>query len=168
MGVGLVEADVAVVTDAQQLQIHAAQIADDAVIVAALHRSVQLQAIGHVGVSGIDIDVIEEIGAHEVDVALVVGRAQTNILVKIHGANLGEVQIALFIPLDQLLISADGRASGSQAQHAVGLQDDLSGNNIGRFAACVIIILCTDNSHNKEPLSYLYDIHILTFGAFFV
>ena len=90
---------------------------------------------------------IEQVGAHEIGVALVVVLGKTHILVQIHGANLGEVQVARFVFGDQLLVGAHRAGAGGQAQHAVGLQVDLGGDDVGGFPADIGVILCNNQSH---------------------
>lgn len=74
---------------------------------------------------------VEEVGTHKVSVALVVILGQAHILVQVDGSDLGEVQIAALVLGNQLLVGTDGAAAGSQAQNAVGLQLNLSSNDIG-------------------------------------
>ena len=150
---GLVEADVAVVADAQQLHIHATQRVDQIVIQLALALSVGIQAVGQVDILGSDIDVVEQVVVHEVSIALIMLGAQTHILVQIHGAHLGEVQIAIRTAADQFLVSAHGRAAGSQAQNTVRLQHHLSRQQVSHLAAGIIIVFRTDKSHDKISFS---------------
>ena len=96
---------------------------------------------------------IEQVVTHEVSIALVVILAQAHVLVQIDGLDLGEVQLAIFILLDQHLISADGAAAGSQTQNAVGLQGYNRSNDIASLQADVSVIFCANNFHNKVPLS---------------
>ena len=98
---------------------------------------------------------VKEVGTHEVGVALVVVLGQSHVLVQVHGVDLGEVQVAGLVLGDQLLIGAHGAAAGSQAQHTVGLQLDLSGNDVGGLAAHVCVIFGANQSHNN-PLLYKF------------
>ena len=52
---------------------------------------------------------------------------------------------------DQLLVGAHGRTAGGQAQHAVGLHDDLGRDDVGGLAGHVVVIFCTDDLHKKIP-----------------
>ena len=149
--VRLVEADVAVVADAQQLQVHAADTVDDGVIAGALGRSVEVRAIGQVDGLGADVHMVKQVAVHKAPIALGVLLRQAAVLVQIDGRDLGEVNIALVVPLDQLLVGAHGGAAGSQAQHAVGLHDDLGRNDVGGLAGHIVVIFCADDLHKTIP-----------------
>ncbi len=71
----LVEADVAVGAKAQQLQVDAAHAVDDLVVLFAGARGVRVRAVGHVDGLRVDIHPVEEMGLHEVAVALLMGAA---------------------------------------------------------------------------------------------
>ena len=105
------------------------------------------------GVIEIDIDVIEEMLTHEIVIALRVVVREATVLVQVIGNDLGEIDIALFVPFDKLLIGADGRGARCQAQHAIGLEDNLSRDDIGRLAAHVGIVFCCDDLHYASFLS---------------
>ena len=62
--VRLVEADVAVVAQAKKLQVRIAGLGNDAVVLRAGRRGVGVGAVGHVRVVDVDVDVVEEVGAH--------------------------------------------------------------------------------------------------------
>ena len=94
---------------------------------------------------------VKQVAVHEAPIALGVLLRQAAVLVQIDGRDLGEVDIALVVPLDQLLVGAHGGAAGGQTQHAVGLHDDLRRDDIGGLAGHVVIILSTDDLHKKIP-----------------
>ena len=144
----LVEADVAVGAHAQQLQV-GVQLADQLVIVATLSLGVLGQTAGDVAVSLVDVHMIEQVGTHEVSVGLVMVLAEAHVLVQVDSLNLGEVQLASFILLDQFLVGADGAGAGCQAQNAVGLQGDDGSDDIASLDADISIIFCADQFHNK-------------------
>ena len=148
---GLVKADVAVGSQAQQLQVRAAEGIDHGIIAGALGLSIGVHAVGDVAVGLIDVHMVEEVGTHKVSVALVVVLGQAHILVQVDGSDLGEVQIAALVLGNQLLVGTDGAAAGSQAQNAVGLQLNLSSNDIGSLTADVLVILGANQSHDKNP-----------------
>ena len=97
---------------------------------------------------------VKEVMPHEVGIALVVVLGKAHILIQIHGFDLRKVQITGLILCDQFLIGADGAAAGSQAKHAIGLQLNLSRDDVRRFAADILIILCNDQSHGMVLLSW--------------
>ena len=99
------------------------------------------------GVGLVDVDVIEEVVAHEVVIALHVVVREAAVLVEVIGVNLREVDVALLVPLDELVISADGRAAGSEAEDAVGLEDDLGRDDVGGLAAHVLVVFGVNDLH---------------------
>ena len=154
---GLVEADVAVMADAQDLDVDAAHVADDLVVPLALRLGVGGQAVGDVGVGGVDVHVVKEVLLHEVAVALLVGGLQADVFIQVHGLDLGEVQVALLVPVDELVIHPHGAGAGGEAHHAVGLQDDLGGEDIGRLAAHGPIIFGHVDLHSCVRSFIFYD-----------
>lgn len=96
--IGLVEADVAVVANAEQLQIRVTGGGDDLVVLRARSGGVGVGAIGHMRVVQVDVDVIEEVLAHEVVIALGIVVRKAAILVQVVGADLGKVDVALLVP----------------------------------------------------------------------
>ena len=147
-GVRLVEADVAVVADAQQLQVGVAGLLDDAVVLGARGLGVGVGAVRHMGVCLVDVDVIEQVLLHEVVVALGVIVGQATVLVQVVGAHLGEVQVAGLVGLDEVLIGANGRGAGGETQNAAGIHDDLGGDEIRCLAAHVLIVGGMNDTHN--------------------
>ena len=143
----LVETDVAVVADAQQLQVDAADALDDSVIAGALALGIHVGAVGQVDGFGADVDQIEQVAVHEAPVAFGMLLGQAAVLVQVDAGDLGEVQVALVVPLDQLFIGTHGGAAGGQAQHAVGFHDDLSRDDVGSLAGHVIVVFRADDFH---------------------
>ena len=90
---------------------------------------------------------IKKVVVHEVAVALVVGDGKAPVLVQVHRGDLGEVHLALLVPLDQVLVRADGAGTGGQAQHTVGLEDHLGGQDIGRLPAHGGVVRRFVNTH---------------------
>ena len=114
--IGLVEADVAVVADAEQLQIGIAGGSDDLIVLRAGSGGVGVGTVGHMRVVQVDVDVIEEVLTHEVVIALGIVVRKAAILVQVVGADLGKVDVALLVPSSELLVGTDrggeiGRAS---------------------------------------------------------
>ena len=133
---------------AQQLQVDAAQLTDVGVVGSALSVSILSLAVGDAGVGHINIHVVEEVVLHEVAVALVVIARQALVLVQVHGTDVGKGQVALVVPLDQLLIGADGGGTGGQTQHAIGLDDDLRRDEIRGLTAHSRVVSAGNKSHN--------------------
>ena len=150
---GLIEADVAVGAKAQQLQVSAAEGVDDGIVAGALTGGIRVHAVGDVAVGLIDVHMVKQVGAHEVGIALVMVLGQAHILVQVDGLDLREVQVAGLILGNQLLIGAHRAAAGSQAQHTVGLQINLGGDDVGGLPAHILIVLGANQSHGWLPLS---------------
>ena len=163
--VGLVEADVTVMTDAQQLQIHAAHAADDLVVALALGFGVHVGAVRQVDVGGVDVHMVEQVAVHKAPVAFRVLLGQAAVLVQIDGGDLRKIQIPLVVALHQLLIGANGGAAGSQTQHAVGLHDDLRRNDVCCLAGHISVVLCTNDLHDKRPLFFIYSLWAVHSGT---
>ena len=132
---GLVEADVTVNADAEQLQVDAAQALDACIILGTLCIHILGTAVGDEGVFGTDVDVVEEVGLHEVTVALRIVFGQSRVLIKVDGGYLGEIEITLVVPIGELTVDTEGRGAGCQTDNALRLHDDLCGDNVCRLAA---------------------------------
>ena len=93
---------------------------------------------------------IEEIVMHEIPVTLVMLMGKSQILVHIEGHDIGKAQLAGLVLLDQLLIDANRRRAGRQAEDkrsgllvAVDLRRDVIRSPLAHF----IIIFLNNNSH---------------------
>ena len=93
---------------------------------------------------------VEQILPHEAAVALGMVPGQAAVFVQVDGDRLPEIQLALLIPLNQMAVGADGGGACCKAQHALGVQGHLGGNDIGRLQAHVLIIFCTNQSHGTS------------------
>ena len=149
----LVEADVAVVADAQQLQIDAAQAGDHRVIALALGLRVHVGAVRQVDAVFRDVHMIEQVPVHEAPVALPVLARQAAVLVQVYRGDLGKVEVSALVPLDQVLVGAHRGTAGRQAEHAVRLVDDLRGDDGRSLAGHLVVILGADDSH-QNPLPF--------------
>ena len=138
---------------AQQLQVDAAHAVDDLVVLGAGCVRIGVGAVRQVDAGGVDVDVVEQVAVHEAPVAFRVVLGQAAVLVQVHGGDLREINVALVVPLHQLLVGPHRGTAGGQTQHAIGLHDDLCGNNVCRLAGHVCVILCTNDLHHKRPLS---------------
>lgn len=138
--VGLVEANVTVVANAQKLKILVARSRNHGIVLGASGISIGIGAIGHMGILDIDVHVIEQVLVHEITVALGVITVETAILVQVIAAHLGEVNVALLVPLDKLLVRTNGSRAGSQAKNAIRLENNLRRDDIGNLAAHILIV----------------------------
>ena len=145
--IGLVEADVTVVTDAEQLQIGVTGGSDDLVVLRAGSGSVGIGAIGHMRVVQVDVNVIEEVLTHKVVVALRIVVRKATILVEVVGADLGKVDVTLLVPSGELLVGANRGGAGGKTQHAIGLEDNLGRDDIGGLAAHILVVFSFNDLH---------------------
>ena len=147
----LVEADVAVGAKTQQLQVDAAHAVDDLVVLFAGIRSIGVGAVGQMDGLGADVDLVKQVLVHKAPIAFGMLLGQAAVLVQIDGGDLREIQVALVVPVHQLSVCANRGAAGRQTQHAVGLHNDLCGDDVGSLAGHVLVIFCTNDLHNGEP-----------------
>ena len=163
MVAGLVEGDVTVVADAQQLQVGNAALTNLGFQLGSVGFRVT-HALGNVGVGLVDVDVIEQVGVHEVAVALVVGLGDAAVLIQIHGVYLREVHLAGFVGLDQLLVHGYGGAAGGQAQLAVGLLVHQFADHIGHIGAAFIVAFGNNNFHCDTLRSLYFSVKLAKRG----
>ena len=104
MVAGLVEADVTVVADAEQLDIHAAPVLDFALIGLAHGGDVGGEAVGDDGVLGLDGDMVKQIFLHEAAIALRMAGRKAFILVQIGRANARKINQTSLFAGDELTI----------------------------------------------------------------
>ena len=98
---------------------------------------------------------VKQVLVHEAPIAFRVLLGQAAVLVQIHGGHLGEIQVALVVPLHQLGVGPHRGAARCQAQHAVGFHDDLRGDDVGCLAGHILVIFCTNDLHtNNLPVFY--------------
>ena len=99
----------------------------------------------------VEVDLFEEILMHEIMVALIVRRGESDIFVKVKRGDLGEIQP--FVPLhaDQFLIKAERRAAGRKSEYHVGFLPQTVGNEPCGFLAHCVIILFHDDKHGCTP-----------------
>ena len=145
--IGLVEANMTVITNAEQLQVRVTGGSDDLVVLGAGSGGIGVGAIGHVRVVQIDIDVIEEVLTHEVVVALGIVVRKAAILVQVIGADLGEVDVALLVPSSELLVGANRGGAGGKTQYAIGLEDNLGRDDISGLAAHILVVFSFNDLH---------------------
>lgn len=138
--IGLVEANVTVVANAKKLEVRVACSRNHGIVLGASGISIGIGAIGHVGVLDIDVHMVEQVLVHKITVALGVITVKAAILVQVIAAHLGEVNVALLVPLDKLLVRANGSRAGGQAKNAIRLEDDLRRDDISNLAAHILIV----------------------------
>ena len=121
MIVGLVEADVTVVSYSEQLDINAAHRLYDGVISLALCLGISRDTGGKIGILLVDINVIKKIGAHKVGVGLIVIGGKTYVLIQVYALDVLEGYLAASASRAQLLIHSNGRGACGKAEHRIGL-----------------------------------------------
>ena len=142
----LVEADVSVPAHAQKLDVDVA-VGQDCVELSQVGLHVA-GAFGHIGVVFVDVDMVKEVGIHEIAVALVVGGLQTHIFVQIHTVYPGEIQTLLTAAAGQLLVHTHRAGTGGQTQAAIGLGADDLFKNVCCDGALLGIVFGNDNFHS--------------------
>ena len=120
---------VAVVANAQQLQIGIAQAFHQSLVPAGLRLHVRGGTVGQMGAPLGRFTWLNRCFSIKVPVALGVVPGEAAVLVQVHRAHLGEIQPAGPVGLHQLFIGADGAGARGQAQHAPGLQQHLGADN---------------------------------------
>jgi len=128
----------AVAAEAEELDVDAAGVGDALLVAPALRVEVLRRAVGHVGALLVDVDVSEEILAHEPAVRLVVRGGEADVFVEVEGRDAAEVQALLAVHPDQFLIEPQGRTAGGETEHSVRLfaydaGDDLSSEEAADF-----------------------------------
>ena len=137
---GLVESDMAVIADAQQLQVGHAALVDLGFQLSGVGFGIA-HALGHVGVGLVDVDVVEQVGIHEVAIALVMGAGDAAVLIQVHGVHSGEVHLAGLVGFDELLVHGHRGTTGGQAQLAGGLLIHELADHIGHVRAAGVVAL---------------------------
>ena len=145
--IGLVEADVAVVADAEELDVNAAGLLDSAVVGVDAVLDVEGLGVGGVSLGHIDVHVVKEVLLHEVAVALGMGALQAAIFVEVERLALGEAEVACLIALHQVGVQADGGGARCQAQDTVRLGLDDGGDLVGGQSAHLFIRVGNDQLH---------------------
>ena len=109
MVVGLVEANVTVVTNTKKLQVRIASLSNKLIVLGASCLDVRIRAVGHMSVLKINIYQVKEVFAHEIVIALGIVVRKTAVLVKVIRRNLREVQVSPLAPISELSIGANWR-----------------------------------------------------------
>ena len=149
---GLIKADMSVVAQAEELKVNLPQGGDEIVIPSAFDGIVGLHSVGNIGIVQINVDMFKKILIHKVIVAAGVILGKPYVFVQIDGSDPGEIQISFVLAIYQILIGADRGRTGSKAENAVRLENDLCCDDIGSLSAHVLVISCSDNSHNDLHL----------------
>ncbi len=166
-GAGLVEADVAVVADAQKLQIHAACRRDLLIV----GRGVAgVDAGGDPGAGFVDVDMIEQVVVHEVAVALIVAAVKSHILIQVEAGSILEGDLPCLVEADQLGVEAERGGAGGAAQDGVGLALQQI-NILLRSHGCDVFGGINDNFHKKTSIikiEYIIALHRAVCNIFFM
>ena len=153
--IGLIEADVTVITDTENLHVNAAHGCDNCIVSCALCLGISGKTVGEIGVLFLNINVVEEIVMHKVGVALVVVGGKSNVLVEVYALYIGEGNLALVVSCDKLGIHTDGRRAGCKTENGVLLALKNSGDYIRTVNTCIICSL-TINNLDHLYLSFIF------------
>ena len=99
-----------------------------AVIVHLLDRQ---RAVGNMAVLGRDIDLVEQVLAHEPHVALQLVRLHRVVFVEVERDDVLERQALFAMQAHQFVVHADRRAAGRQTEHAVATFSRTLTNQVG-------------------------------------
>ena len=154
-GARLVEPDMPVGADAQHLHVLFHPF-EQGVVAAALRVEVGGGAVGQVGVRGVDIDMAEQVFAHEVVVALHMIRFQPDVFVEIDAAHPLEGKFAALIRRGQFSVQPDGAGTGGEPEHARGVIEDDRAHEFVRLFAHFVVIFRDDDLHIQTSLYIFY------------
>ena len=151
-GIRLIERDMAVHADAAQKEGDAAVGGDLFFIAGALSLRIVRHAVENVDVFRLHVcEMVEKVVVHEVPVALVMLLGQAQILVHIERDHVGKGQLPRPVLPDKLLINADGRRAGGQAEDkgtVLPVRLDPGGDIVRRPLAHLPVILLNHYTHS--------------------
>ena len=142
----------AVHADAAQKEVDAAVGGDLFFIAGALSLRIVRHAVENVDVFRLHVcEMVEKVVVHEVPVALVMLLGQAQILVHIERDHVGKGQLPRPVLPDKLLINADGRRAGGQAEDkgtVLPVRLDPGGDIVRRPLAHLPVILLNHYTHS--------------------
>ena len=112
-----VEADVPVEPQPENLQIDAAGFLNRSFVADAFLREIRRRAVEQMDPAGVEVDVIEQVPAHETVIAARIVAREPDELVEVERGGATEVRAACPVESNQRSIEGDGRAPGRQPQH---------------------------------------------------
>ncbi len=120
-GARLIEADVARLADAQDLEVDTARILDRLLVLLAIlvHALPGHRPVRDVDVGRVDVHVGEQVLPHESMVGVDAVRGHRVVLVEVERDDVLEAQPLLFVLPDELAVDADRRGARREAQHCV-------------------------------------------------
>ena len=127
----LVEAYVAIVADAQELQVDAAAIGDGALIGVEHRLRIGGEAVRHMRVARLYIYVVKELLLHKAAVTLRVAGGEAGVFVEVERAHAGKVHAPRPVAGNQRAIEGERRRAGGQPQHAGRPGGDLHRKEVG-------------------------------------
>lgn len=160
IGTRLVEADVTGATDAENLQIKTTAGLNLVLISLAVGFDVLLCncAAGKIDVLGGNVDVVEQVGVHEVPVGLNVLTGQTVVFVKVEGSYILEGKTLFLVQTNQLCIETKRGSAGGQTKHYTLALCGAAANELCYFCCQCLdsFLLCCENfvSHGDIILYY--------------
>ena len=133
---GLVEADMAIASNAEKLNTYTACCCDLCIVFLAESIGISALSVGNEGVCLVNVDVIEKTIVHKIAIALLVGGFDGIILVKVIGLDAGEIDLAGLVILDKAGIDALGGRTGCKSENAGGILSDIVKNTISCVGYC--------------------------------
>ena len=144
--VGLVKTDVSVTTDAEDLNV-LRMLLDKGGVACALLFGIGGKSVGNMGVFAIDVDVIEEVVRHKVNVALVAVFPQTDVFVKVYAAYVCKTKLLFVAVVGKNFVHAYGRAARCKTQHGVRIAFYHVGNKFRRNLAHLVVVVNNNDFH---------------------
>ena len=116
--------------DAQKLKIDATALADLALVLGEHRLGIGGEAVRHMGVFRLDVDVVKKVFLHEAAIALLMIRRKPLVFVQIERAHAGKVDPPRLVAGNELTVERKGCGTGRQSQHAGGFGVDLQFKDI--------------------------------------
>src|SRR5467141_1015436 len=153
-GSRLVEADVAVAPDAQKLKVDSSCLSDSLLVRCAVLIVIAADgSVGNVDVSGIRVDVREEVFLHEMMKAPRMCGGKSEIFIEIKGNDAREIERALFVQMHEMFVDADHGAAGCQSKHQRRFFAHRAGNELRGLEADFFVVAFQDNQHAASSLN---------------
>ncbi len=144
----------AVAPDAQELEVDSSGFSDSLLVRCAVLIVIAADgSVGNVDVSGIYVDVREEIFLHEMMKAPRMCGGKSEIFIEIEGYDAREIERALFVETHEMFVGADHGAAGCQPEHQCRFFAHRAGNELRGLEADFFVVAFQDNQHAASSLN---------------
>ena len=114
-----VKADMSVVSDAEQLQIDAAERTDQLIVTRAFFGRIRGASVWNKGVFRFYVDRVKEVFSHKTGITSGIIGGKSQIFVEIDGPDPRKVEISHPVPVDQLPVGADRGGTGGKTEYGI-------------------------------------------------